>query len=157
MTYWPNFKIKTKNFSSNILISNLLYSITFLQKLKTFINILYLHSTLVHVSHYMYVIHLQIAPTSKTWKHAIMICSFPRLIEEDWCCKWRSFANAFCWMEIIVFWCSFHWFILHRLIDNKSSLVQVMAWHQTGAKPLPEPMMTQSTHVHNHHQAWTSE
>ena len=26
-------------------------------------------------------------------------------------------------------------------IDNKSALDQVMAWHQTGAKPLPEPMM----------------
>ena len=27
-------------------------------------------------------------------------------------------------------------------IDNKSSLVQVVAWHQTGDKPLPEPMLT---------------
>ena len=30
-------------------------------------------------------------------------------------------------------------------IDDESSLVQVMAWHHTGAKPLPEPMMTQLT------------
>ena len=30
-------------------------------------------------------------------------------------------------------------------IDNKSSWVQVMAWHHMGAKPLPEPMVTQST------------
>ena len=29
------------------------------------------------------------------------------------------------------------------LIDNEPSLVQVMAWHPTGAKPFPEPMMTQ--------------
>ena len=28
-------------------------------------------------------------------------------------------------------------------INNKSALVQVMAWHQTGDKPLPETMMTQ--------------
>ena len=28
-------------------------------------------------------------------------------------------------------------------IDNKSSLVQVMAWHLSGAKPLPEAMLTQ--------------
>ena len=28
-------------------------------------------------------------------------------------------------------------------IDNKSTFVQVMAWHRTGNKPLPEPMMTQ--------------
>ena len=27
-------------------------------------------------------------------------------------------------------------------IGCKISVVQVMAWHQTGAKPLPEPMMT---------------
>ena len=30
-------------------------------------------------------------------------------------------------------------------IHNKSALVQVMAWHQTGDKPLPEPRMTQLT------------
>ena len=28
-------------------------------------------------------------------------------------------------------------------IDNKPALVQIMAWHQTGDKPLPELMMTQ--------------
>ena len=28
-----------------------------------------------------------------------------------------------------------------RPIDNKPSLVQVMAWRRTGDKPLPEPMM----------------
>ena len=27
------------------------------------------------------------------------------------------------------------------LVDNKPALVQVMAWCQTGNKPLPEPMM----------------
>ena len=27
-------------------------------------------------------------------------------------------------------------------IDNKSALVQVMAWRRTGDKPLSEPMMT---------------
>ena len=27
-------------------------------------------------------------------------------------------------------------------IDNKSALVQVMAWHRTGDKPLPEAKMT---------------
>ena len=30
-------------------------------------------------------------------------------------------------------------------IDNKSTLVQVMAWRLTGDKPLPEPMLTQFT------------
>ena len=28
-------------------------------------------------------------------------------------------------------------------IDNKSALVQVMAWHRTADKPLPEPILTQ--------------
>ena len=28
-------------------------------------------------------------------------------------------------------------------IDNKSALVQVMAWRRTGDKPLPEPMLSQ--------------
>ena len=28
-------------------------------------------------------------------------------------------------------------------IDNKSALVQVMAWRRTGDKPLPDPMLTQ--------------
>ena len=27
-------------------------------------------------------------------------------------------------------------------IDNKSALIQVMAWHWTGDKPLPEPVLT---------------
>ena len=30
-------------------------------------------------------------------------------------------------------------------IDNKSALLQVMAWHWTGDKPLPEPVLTQFT------------
>ena len=31
------------------------------------------------------------------------------------------------------------------IIDNKSALVQVMAWRRAGDKPLPEPMLTQFT------------
>ena len=34
-------------------------------------------------------------------------------------------------------------FVPRSLIGNKSALVQVMAWCQTGNKPLPEPMLTQ--------------
>ena len=36
-------------------------------------------------------------------------------------------------------------------IDNKPALVQVMAWHLTGDKPLPEPMMTQFTNAYMRH------
>ena len=33
-------------------------------------------------------------------------------------------------------------FIPKGPIDNRSALIQVMTWHQTGVKPLPEPMLT---------------
>ena len=36
-------------------------------------------------------------------------------------------------------------FVPRSLIDNKSALVQVMAWRRTGDKPLPEPMLTHFT------------
>ena len=36
-------------------------------------------------------------------------------------------------------------------IDNKSALVQVMAWRRTGDKLLPEPMMTQFTDAYMRH------
>ena len=36
-------------------------------------------------------------------------------------------------------------FVPRSLIDNKPAVVQVMAWCQTGGKPLPEPMLTQFT------------
>ena len=36
-------------------------------------------------------------------------------------------------------------------IDNKSALCQLMALHQTGAKPLPEPMMTQFIDAYMRH------
>ena len=35
--------------------------------------------------------------------------------------------------------------------DNKSALVQVMAWHQTGDKPLPEPMLAEFTDAYMRH------
>ena len=38
-------------------------------------------------------------------------------------------------------------FVPKSPIDNKPALVQVMAWRQTGDKPLPEPMMTQCTNA----------
>ena len=38
-------------------------------------------------------------------------------------------------------------------IDNKSSLVQGMAWCRKGAKPLHEPMVTQFNDEYMHHLA----
>ena len=34
-------------------------------------------------------------------------------------------------------------FVPRSPIDNKPTLVQLMAWRRTGDKPLPEPVMTQ--------------
>ena len=36
-------------------------------------------------------------------------------------------------------------------IDYKSALVQVMAWHRTGEKPLPESMLTKFTDAYIRH------
>ena len=36
-------------------------------------------------------------------------------------------------------------------VDNKSAFVQVMAFCQTGDKPLPEPMPTQFTDTYVQH------
>ena len=44
-------------------------------------------------------------------------------------------------------------FVSEGLIDNNSTSVKVMPWHQTGGMPLPEPMMTQFTDDMWHHQA----
>ena len=42
-------------------------------------------------------------------------------------------------------------FFLKGSIDNKPALVQVVAWCQTGDKPLPEAMMTQFTYAYMRH------
>ena len=42
-------------------------------------------------------------------------------------------------------------FVPQSLINNKPALVQVIAWHQTGNKPLPEPMLTQLTGAYMQH------
>ena len=36
-------------------------------------------------------------------------------------------------------------------IDNKSALIQVMAWRWTGDKPLPEPVLTWFTDANMRH------
>ena len=44
-------------------------------------------------------------------------------------------------------------FVSKGTIDNNSPLVQVMAWHRTGDKPLPEPMMTCFSDAYVRHSA----
>ena len=42
-------------------------------------------------------------------------------------------------------------FVPSSPINNKATLVQVIAWHQTGNKPLPELMLAQFTDAHIWH------
>ena len=42
-------------------------------------------------------------------------------------------------------------FVLRGPIDNRPALVQVMAWHRTLNKSLPEPALTQFTDVYMQH------
>ena len=57
----------------------------------------------------------------------------------------KTFSNAFSLRNIFVFAFLFNWNLLPGVsIDNRSALVQVMAWRRRGDKPLPETMM----HIH---------
>ena len=42
-------------------------------------------------------------------------------------------------------------FVPRSLIGNYPAFIQVMAWHQTSNKPLPEPMLTQFTDAYMRH------
>ena len=54
-------------------------------------------------------------------------------------------------MQSLLFRFEFHKFVPKGPINNKAALVQVMAWHRTDDKPLPEPMLTQYTNVYMRH------
>ena len=54
-------------------------------------------------------------------------------------------------MKVFEFQLQFHKFIPKGPIDHKSALVQVVAWHRTGEKPLPESMLTQFTDAYIRH------
>ena len=59
----------------------------------------------------------------------------------------KSIFNESVWISITI---SLK-FIPKGHIDYKSALVQVMAWHRTGEKPLPESMLTQFTDAYIRH------
>ena len=42
-------------------------------------------------------------------------------------------------------------FVPMSSIENGAALVQVMPWHRTGDKPIPEPMLTQFTDAYMQH------
>ena len=59
----------------------------------------------------------------------------------------KSIFNESVWISITI---SLK-FVPKSPIDYKSALVQVMAWHQTGEKPLPESMVTKFTNAYIQH------
>ena len=42
-------------------------------------------------------------------------------------------------------------FVPRSSIDDKPALLQIMAWHRIGNKPLSEPILTQFTDTHMRH------
>ena len=59
----------------------------------------------------------------------------------------KSIFNEGVWISITI---SLK-FVPKGPIDYKSALVQVMAWHRTGEKQLPESMLTKSTDEYIRH------
>ena len=60
-----------------------------------------------------------------------------------------NFLNGNVWIQIKI---SLK-FVPKGPINNVSALVQIMAWHRTGNKPLSEPMMTQFNDAYMRHSA----
>ena len=58
---------------------------------------------------------------------------------------------SFLELKVLYFNSNFTDFVPNGSIDNNSALVQVMGRHQTGDKPLPEPMHTHLTNVYMQH------
>ena len=55
-----------------------------------------------------------------------------------------TFSNAFSSINFFFIRISLK-FVPKDPIDNMPAFVDVMAWHRTGDKPLPEPVLTQFT------------
>ena len=62
----------------------------------------------------------------------------------------KSIFNESVWISITTCTISLK-FIPKGPIDYKSAQVQVVAWHRTGEKPLPESMLTQFTDAYIRH------
>ena len=59
-----------------------------------------------------------------------------------WLTFYRQHLATFSWKKNLYFNSNFTKILPKLPINNKSSLVQVMAYRPVGSKPLPEPMMT---------------
>ena len=56
----------------------------------------------------------------------------------------KSIFNESVWISITILLK----FVPKGPIDHKSALVQAMAWHRTGEKPLPKSMLTKFTEAY---------
>ena len=73
----------------------------------------------------------------------ISIINTWRLGQYGWHLRNNSFKQFFFNENVFILYKIPLKFVPKGLIVNKSALNQVMTWHQTGDKPLPEPMLTQ--------------
>ena len=65
-------------------------------------------------------------------------------------CRWH-FQMSFLYQKFLNFDSNFNEICSKGPIDDKSSLVQVIAWHWTGHNSLLEEMLTHFTDAHMHH------
>ena len=73
---------------------------------------------------------------------------------EAWtkCLLQKIFSNVSCSKTNFLFWSKSHWCLfLHSPIDNKTALVQAIAWCQTSDRPLPEPILTKMSDLMSYH------
>ena len=82
---------------------------------------------------------------------SLITMSYNTLVSEQngWNFADDFFSNALYLNKITIFIQIPLEFVPKFLIDNKSALVQVMAWSHISDKPLSEPMMTQFSDAHN--------
>ena len=104
-------------------------------------------------------------PTSPDQPHGL--CVLIHLLHTKW--PWPSFRRRYfqmhlLWMKSFVIWDAFVVnekfcilikislkFVLKGPIDNKPALVQIMAWHRIGIKPLFERMLNWFTNAYMQH------
>ena len=68
-----------------------------------------------------------------------------------WYENYRRHFQIYLQWKCLIFNCNFTEVYPQGSIDYKSALVQVMAWHRTGEKPLPESMLTKFTDAYIRH------
>ena len=65
-------------------------------------------------------------------------------------------SSAFSWMKLFNFKWSLMRYVLYGLIDNMTTLVQIIAWRRTGDKPLSEAMLVCFTDIYVTQPQWVN-